>query len=311
MNLAGQKTLHRPVLLKEIIQALAPRPGGCYIDATLGGGGHAEALLRLSEPRGRLLGLDADPQAVERARARLSAFGERCVCVHANFDAVAQVAESHGFKAVNGILLDLGFSSDQVADPARGFSFQAEGPLDMRFNPANPTTAADLVNTLARRDLADLLFRYGEEHRAWPIAQAIVMRRPLRTTGDLVNAVMAAVGGRWRGIHPATRTFQALRIAVNDELGMLERALPQALDLLAPGGRLAVITFHSLEDRIVKDFLRREAQGCICPPGLPVCTCHHQATLVILTRKPITPSAEEVSANPRARSAKLRVAERI
>lgn len=299
------------MLLNEVIQALAPRRGGCYVDATLGGGGHAEAFLRLSEPKGRLLGLDADPVAVERAGTRLAPFGERCVCAHANFDALAQVAESHGFGAVDGILLDLGFSSDQLADPTRGFSFQAEGPLDMRFNPTNPTTAADLVNNLPRRDLADILFRYGEEHRAWPIAQAIVVRRPLHTTTDLVNAVVSAVGGRWRGIHPATRTFQALRIAVNDELGMVERALPQALNLLAPGGRLAVITFHSLEDRIVKDFLRCETQDCICPPGLPICICQHRATLSILTRKPITPSANEVAANPRARSAKLRVAERI
>jgi len=299
------------VLLNEVIAALAPRPGGSYIDATLGGGGHAEALLRASAPNGRLLGLDADPSATERARARLAMFGDRCRCVHANFDNLAQVAEAHGFRAVNGILLDLGFSSDQLADPSRGFSFQTEGPLDMRFNPANPTTAAQLVNELPRRELAEILFRYGEEHRAWPIAQSIVVRRPLRTTTELVEAILAVMGGRWRGIHPATRTFQALRIAVNDELGMLERALPQALNLLAPGGRLAIITFHSLEDRIIKDFMRREAQNCICPPDAPTCACGHRATLRILTRKPITPKADEVAANPRARSAKLRVAERI
>ena len=305
-----EKTLHRAVLLNEVVQALAPRRDGCYIDATLGGGGHAEALLRLSEPQGHLLGLDADAVALERTQARLAPFGERCICVHANFDTIAEVAAAHDFVAVDGILLDLGLSSDQLADPGRGFSFQAEGPLDMRFNPANPTTAADLVNNISRRDLADLLFRYGEEHRAWPIAQAIVMRRPLHTTTDLTNAVSAAIGGHWRGIHPATRTFQALRIAVNDELGMLERTLPQVLNLLAPGGRLAVISFHSLEDRIVKDFMRHEAQDCICPPGLPICTCNHRAKLGILTRKPITPSADEIAANPRARSAKLRVAER-
>jgi len=300
---------HVPVLLKEVIEGLNVKPGGLYIDATVGGGGHSEAILESSAPDGRLLGLDADPDALTRARKRLARFGERCVLVHANFSDLAEVARREGFFPVDGILFDLGVSSFQVDDPRRGFSFQADGPLDMRFDPRRRLTAAHLVNTLKEDELAELISHYGEEPKARRIARAIVEARPLRSTLELAAIVERAVGRRGR-IHPATRTFQALRIAVNDELGALQKALPQAVELLASGGRLAVIAFHSLEDRIVKEFFRREARDCLCSPEVPVCTCHHRATLRIITKKPIRPSPGEVQVNPRSRSARLRIAER-
>ena len=288
---------------------LAVRPGGVYIDGTVGGGGHAEAILESSAPDGRLLGLDRDPGALEAAGERLARFGGRAVLRHGSFARLAALAE--GFAPVDGVLLDLGLSSLQLADPARGFAFSQEGPLDMRFDPTAPgPTAADLVNGLPVKELAALLYRYGEERQAGRIAEAIVAARPLETTRQLAEVIERAVGRRGR-IHPATRTFQALRIAVNKELEALEAALPQAVDLLRPGGRLVVISFHSLEDRIVKRFLRRESRDCICPPETPVCTCGHTAQLRLLTRKPVRPDPEEVERNPRARSARLRAAERI
>jgi 16S rRNA (cytosine1402-N4)-methyltransferase len=223
------------------------------------------------------------------------------------------MARINGFVPADGILFDLGFSSLQLADPARGLAFTVDGPLDMRLDPTKEgNTAADLVNHLASEELAALLYRYGEEQQARRIAAAIVAARPLCTTGELAAVVEEAVGRRRRErIHPATRTFQALRIAVNDELAVLEAALPQAVEILAPGGRLAVISFHSLEDRLVKRFFRRESRDCICPPEAPACTCDHRATLRLVTRKPIRPTADEAAANPRARSARLRVAERM
>ena len=288
---------------------LAVRPGGVYIDGTVGGGGHAEAILESSAPDGRLLGLDRDPGALEAAGERLARFGGRAVLRHGSFARLAALAE--GFAPADGVLLDLGLSSLQLADPARGFAFSREGPLDMRFDPTAPgPTAADLVNGLPVKELAALLYRYGEERQAGRIAEAIVAARPLETTRQLAEVIERAVGRRGR-IHPATRTFQALRIAVNKELEALEAALPQAVDLLRPGGRLVVISFHSLEDRIVKRFLRRESRDCICPPETPVCTCGHTAQLRLLTRKPVRPDPEEVERNPRARSARLRAAERI
>lgn len=305
------KFIHVPVLLQAVLDGLQVRPGGQYIDATVGGGGHAASILKASSPDGRLLGMDRDPSAVEMAGLRLAAWVERVVLVHRSFDHLAEVARAHQFVPVDGILFDLGFSSLQLADASRGFSFMAEGPLDMRFDPqANDPTAADLLNELPVEELAELIYRYGEEKRARRIAETIVAARPLRTTRDLV-AVIERVMQRRERIHPATRTFQALRIAVNDELATLEAALPQAVEMLAPGGRLVVISFHSLEDRLVKRFMRRESQDCICPPGAPVCTCRHRATLRLITRKPVRPTAEEVAANPRSRSARLRVAERI
>jgi 16S rRNA (cytosine1402-N4)-methyltransferase len=248
--------------------------------------------------------------AVALAGEQLAEFGKRVTLVQGNFAGLEEIASGHGFCPVDGILLDLGLSSLQLEAAGRGFSFQLDGPLDMRFDPSQPTTAADLVNTLSRQELADILSRYGEERQARRIARAIVAERPINTTGELAALVERTVGRRGR-IHPATQTFQALRIAVNEELECLAEALPQALGLLMPGGRLTIISFHSLEDRLVKEFFRREARDCLCPPEVPICTCDHRATLGIVTKKPIRPSAEEVAANPRSRSAKLRIAYRL
>ena len=307
----GAGGVHVPVLFHAILDGLQVRSGGRYIDATVGGGGHAAGILAASSPAGRLLGLDRDPAAVEVARARLSSYAGRAVLVHGSFACLAEIARAHQFVPAGGILFDLGLSSLQLADPGRGFAFMAAGPLDMRFDPTQSgPTAADLVNHLSSGELAQLLYRYGEERQARRIADAIVAARPLRSTQELAALVERVVGRHGR-IHPATQTFQALRIAVNDELAALEVALPQAVDILAPGGRLAVISFHSLEDRAVKRFLRRESLDCICPPESPVCTCGHRATLRLVTRKPVQPAADEVAANPRSRSARLRVAEKV
>jgi 16S rRNA (cytosine1402-N4)-methyltransferase len=303
---------HVPVLLGEAAAGLALTPGAHCIDGTLGGGGHATALLSATAPDGRLLGLDADPEAVLRAKTRLAVFGDRAVLVHANFRDMASVAAAHGFNRVNAVLLDLGVSSYQVASAGRGFSFQADGPLDMRLDPRTPLTAAEIVNEWRTDELADVIYRYGEEPQSRRIARAIVAARPLNTTGELAAVISHAVTRRaHQRIHPATRVFQALRIAVNDELGALETALSQLIGLLMPCGRFAVITFHSLEDRIVKRFIQREVRDCICPSNFPVCRCGHKATLRAVTGRPISPSEAEISANPRSRSAKLRIAERL
>ena len=308
--------MHRPVLYQEIIHALQPRRDGLYVDATIGAGGHAWGLLQASAPSGRLLGLDVDPQALKLAQLKLAEFGERAVLVRASYTTLGEQLSALGWGAVDGILLDLGMSSMQVDTPERGFSFLAEAPLDMRFDPDNPVRAADLVNELPEGELADLLFKYGEERRSRQIARAILAARPLQTTVQLAqvvaNALRASGRGRGRrGIHPATRTFQALRIAVNHELEAVEAVLPQAVAALAPGGRLAVISFHSLEDRIVKHFFRRESRDCICPPEQPVCTCGHKASVREVVRHPIVPQAAEVEANPRSRSARLRIVEKL
>jgi 16S rRNA (cytosine1402-N4)-methyltransferase len=306
---------HQPVLYEETLQVLAPRPGGRYIDCTVNGGGHAAGLLERSAPDGRLLGLDADPTVLAIARERLAGFGERVRLVHANFRDLAACARRAGFEAVDGILFDLGLSSYALEASGRGFSFQRDEPLDMRFDPTQGPTAAELLARSSEAELRTILARYGEEPAAARLARAIVrarQRQPLRTTGDLVRIVECVVGGRRGRIHPATRTFQALRIAVNDELRSLELALAQAVELLAPGGRLAVIAFHSLEDRIVKEFFRTESQSaCRCPPGFPVCVCGRKPRLAVLTRKPLVPTPAEVARNPRARSAKLRAALRL
>lgn len=309
-------TIHVSVLGNEIITFLAPRPDGGYIDGTAGGGGHSWSLLQASSAAetpdlgGRVLSLDADPHAVARVRERLQPFGERSVVVQSNFRHLMTVAQATGFTAVDGIVLDLGLSSDQLEQEARGFSLMTDSPLDMRFDPAQETSAADLVNTLNETDLANVIYQYGEEHLSRRIARAIVKARPVTTTGQLAQVIERAVGRRGR-LHPATRTFQALRIAVNEELDVLADVLPQAVALLKPGGRLAVISFHSLEDRIVKQFMKREATDCLCPPETMTCQCGHTATLSLVTRKPVEPTAAEISANPRSRSAKLRVAERL
>lgn len=317
----GEPLPHRPVLYNEIIHALRPSDGGLYVDGTLGAGGHAWGILQASAPSGRLLGMDVDPYALDLARHRLATFGSRLIILQASYTTLSEQLHKLGWPAVDGIVLDLGLSSMQLDTPQRGFSFQVDVPLDMRFDPAGPITAADLANHLPEAELADLLFRYGEEPRARQIARSIVQARPVQSTRQLAEIVLRVAGrvsakrkdhsGREGHIHPATRTFQALRIAVNRELESIETVLPQAVAALAPGGRLAVISFHSLEDRIVKTYFRRESQDCICPPRQPVCTCNHRASLVELNRRPLQPQPEEVEENPRARSARLRVAEKL
>ncbi|MGI5835495.1 MAG: 16S rRNA (cytosine(1402)-N(4))-methyltransferase RsmH [Chloroflexota bacterium] len=305
---------HVPVMFREVIEALKPRDGGRYVDGTTGAGGHAAGILEAAGPNAKLLGLDADPDALAIAKEKLARFGDRVELVNVNFRHLAEVAREKGFVPADGVLLDLGISSMQLDRSARGFSFRTDSPLDMRFDPRQSVTAADIVNGASEAELRKILYEFGEERAAARIARAIVRRRSterIETTGQLVDIVSKAVGPRREGINPATKTFQALRIAVNQELESLREALPQALEILAKGGRLAVIAFHSLEDRIVKEFMRHEASECICPPGLPVCVCGKKPSLRLVNKKPQTPAFEEIQRNPRARSAKLRVAEKI
>lgn len=303
-------TAHVPVMLDEVLAALDVQPGGRYVDCTLGGAGHAEAILERAQPGGALLGIDANPAAIADSSERLRRFSDGVQLVLGNFRDVGEICRQRSFAPVNGVLMDLGLSSDQLESGA-GFSFQRETPLDMRFGSAG-VTAADIVNTYAESEIADLIYKYGEEPASRRIARRIVASRPLETSAQLAKAVEQAVGRRANSrTHPATRTFQALRIAVNTELDALAAALPQAHGLLGFGARLAVLSYHSLEDRIVKDYLRRESRDCICEPGLPECRCGHKATLRLVTRGALKPSLNEVAANPRARSARLRAAERI
>ena len=302
---------HLPVLYHEIITALRPISPGRYVDCTVGAGGHAAGILENSSPSGNLLGLDLDPQALALASRRLSQYGERVHLQRASYTSLLEQIHKLGWENVQGILFDLGVSSMQVDTPERGFSFLTNGPLDMRFSPEQPEQAADLVNRLPENQLADILWRYGEETKSRQIARAICQARPIQTTQELAE-VISRVFRRKRGrIHPATRSFQALRIAVNQELQALESTLPQAVEALSPGGRLAVISFHSLEDRIVKQYFRQESRDCICPPEQPVCTCHHTATIVEINRHPIAPTDQEIEANSRSRSAHLRIAEKL
>jgi len=298
---------HTPVLREEVMEGLQVKPGGRYIDCTLGEGGHAQAILEASAPDGRLLGVDIDSQALRRAWERLAPFGWRVTIAHSDFSQLGATARRFGFSPADGILFDLGLCSSQLSRGERGFSFGLEGPLDMRFNPnGDGRTAADLVNNMREEELAEILAWLGQEPRARAIARAIVRARPIQTTTELAALVERAVGRR-RRLHPATKTFQALRIAVNDELGALEQALPQAVDCLVSGGRLAVISFHSLEDRLVKRYFQQEARDCICPPQMPICTCGHKARLRLITKRPLRPSPAELERNPRSRSAKLRI----
>jgi len=309
-NLIPQK--HTPVLLEETLQVINPQPEGLYIDATLGGGGHAEAILKASSPTGKLLGLDADPRAIERVKQRLARFSPRTTLIQANFRHIAQVTHQHNFHQVDGILFDLGISSYHLDEADQGFSFSKEGPLDMRMDPTTGPSAADIVNTLDADELADIIYKYGEERRSRRIARAIVAHRPIYTTTQLAEIIVGAIGRKpGSRIHPATRTFQALRIYVNSELEALELALPQAIELLKPGGILAVITFHSLEDRIVKHYFRQESRDCICPPHSPICTCGHKAQIKEIYRKGVTPSPNEIARNPRSRSARLRAVQKL
>jgi 16S rRNA (cytosine1402-N4)-methyltransferase len=310
----GNERAHEPVLVAEVLAQLAPREGGRYLDGTVGGGGHAAAILDATAPDGKLIGLDRDPAALAIAARDLARFGDRASLARANFAVLDEVAGEHGFAPLDGVLLDLGLSSIQLADDERGFSFRSRGPLDMRADPDLRDTAAVVVNTWAEKDLRRVFAEYGEEPEAARVAGAIVRRRvktPFEAADDLGRFVAGVKTRRPRGIDPATRVFQALRIAVNDELANLDQALAAAVRVLRPGGRLVVISFHSLEDRIVKKFLARESRDCICPPHLPICVCGHRAGLRVLTRRPLRAASAEVDRNPRARSAALRAAERL
>ncbi len=318
----------------EVLQFLRTEPDGHYIDGTVGGGGHTAALLARSAPQGKVLGIDTDPQALAQVKLRLAdeVRQGRLLLVQGNYSEVARFVAQAEFTPIQGIVLDLGFSSDQMENPERGFSFSTDGPLDMRLNQSQGESAADLVNTASEQELADIFWRYGEENRARQIAWRVIRAREkgaITRTAQLAQVAAAGIPYKPGVIHPATRVFQALRIAVNAELQHLEAALPQLLEVLLlgrqekvgeaaetgesqqGGGRMAIISFHSLEDRLVKGFMRREASNCICPPGIPVCMCNHRARLRLLTNKPVTPSKEEIAMNPRARSAKLRAAETL
>jgi 16S rRNA (cytosine1402-N4)-methyltransferase len=309
---------HQPVLAEEVVSMLAAAPGSLQIDATVGGGGHAERILGATDPDGRLLGLDADGAAIARVRARLGPrFGDRLRLRQSNFRELERVAPEEGFGAVDGCLFDLGLSSFQLADAERGFGIRTGGQLDMRFDTSRGVPAAELLATLDTAELTALFRRYGEEPFAGRIARAIVEARrttPVATAGELATLIERVAPSRAPGrrrIHPATRVFQALRIAVNEELDALASGLAAALDLLRPGGRLVVLSYHSLEDRIVKRFFQAERRGCTCPPEAPVCVCGRLPRLRLVTPKGIVPGADEIAANPRARSARLRAAERL
>lgn len=307
----GLELHHTPVMVPEIMNALDVQPGGRYIDGTLGEGGHSKSILTAAEPGGQVLGLDADAEAISVATERLAEFGDSFLALNVNFRDVRATALRYEFVPVHGVLFDLGVSSLQLDRESRGFSFRRSDPLDMRFSFDQKITASDIVNGYAESELADLIFHLGEDRAARRISREIVRNRPINTSLELAEVVEKANPRRGRKTHPATQTFQAIRIAVNDELSALETALEQAVSVLGQGGRMAVISYHSLEDRIVKNFIRKQASDCICPPGTPVCKCDHLATLKVITRRPLVPSDEEIESNPRARSAKLRVAERI
>lgn len=307
---------HVPVLLAETLAALAIRSDGTYVDCTVGGGGHSEAIARQLGSAGRLIGFDQDENALRAAGGRLAPFGERVRLVKTNFEQIAEVLQEIGTGPVAGVLMDIGVSSHQFDEGERGFSYWHDAPLDMRMDRSQPLTAAVVVNDWPEAELARILWEYGEERWSKRIAQFIAReraKRPISTTGELVELIKAAIpaAARREGGHPARRTFQAIRIAVNDELGVLERALEAALAVLEPGGRLAVISFHSLEDRIVKQTFARWINPCICPPTLPVCACGRTPLAVAALRKPVTAGPEELKQNPRARSAKLRAVARL
>lgn len=306
-----EPSIHQPVLYKEIIHLLHPHQTGRYVDCTVGAGGHAWGILQASNPDGFLLGFDVDTFALQLARKHLESFGNRVSLVHSSYTNLTEELNVMGWHKVDGILLDLGVSSMQLDHPERGFSFREDALLDMRFDLRNPIRAIDLVNDLPEGELADLLYTFGEEKRSRQVARAIVRARPLETTHQLASVVAKSTKSGRSGMHPATRTFQALRIAVNQELEALREVFPQATGSLSPKGRLAVISYHSLEDRIVKQYFRDESKDCICPPKQPICDCGHIASISIVTKRPIRPHEGEIERNPRARSARLRVVEKL
>jgi 16S rRNA (cytosine1402-N4)-methyltransferase len=317
MDNAGMSAAyHEPIMLREIVDSLNLKPGGIYVDGTVGGGGHAQAILAATAPDGIVIGIDRDDDALSESARVLEAFGTRAFLVKGNYADMKGILSRLGMERVDGIVLDLGVSSHQLETAGRGFSFTKPAPLDMRMDQDGPRTARELVNTADPRELKRILREYGEELQAGRIARAIVERRkagPIETTDELAGIVASAMPAHMRHgrIHPATRTFQALRIAVNDELESLHRGIASGIDSLKEGGRFSVISFHSLEDRMVKDLFRDASRGCTCPPDLPVCACGGKPRLRVITRKPVRPGEEEVGHNPRARSAKLRTAERI
>ena len=303
---------HQPVLLTETVHQLMLQEGGVYVDGTTGEGGHSQAILQAEPQVKTVLGIDRDSRSLQTAQSRLAEFGGRFLPAPGNYADMAELAVERGISKVNGILLDLGFSSRQVETPGYGLSFQTDEPLDMRYDPDGDLTAEEIVNTYDERELGQLIRRYGEEPRGMGIARAIIKERPVTTTGQLASIVGGLLGRRpGQRVNPATKTFQALRIEVNDELSNVERGLDAAVGLLAVGGRLAVFSYHSLEDRIIKSFFNGEAATCVCPPSLPVCVCGQTPRIKIINRRVIKPSEEEVQSNPRSRSAKLRVVQRI
>ena len=311
MIVAMSLPVHVPVLLDEVVAGLQPQRGGYFVDCTVGLGGHAAAILEKISTSGRLLGIDADPEAIKLSQDKLGDYGEAVALVNDNFINLEAICKRYHFHPVDGILFDLGVSSLQLDTAERGFSFQLDAPLNMRFDPGQELTASDIVNSFSEQELAKLIEKYGEERHSRRIARYIVQNRPIATTVELARLVVQASGGKRARIHPATRTFMALRIAVNSELQNLELALRQTVNLLRPGGRLTVISYHSLEDRIAKQFMRDAASSCLCPPGTPMCRCGHEPTLKLISRKVIKPTSLETESNPRSRSAKLRVAERL
>lgn len=307
----GGENPHSPVLYQLSIDILQPMSGGRYIDGTLGAGGHARGILEASQPDGRLLGLDVDDQALEIAAINLKDFQDRAMIRKSSYAELDLLMSSIGWDCANGIILDLGVSSMQLDTPERGFSFIKEAPLDMRFNQSSGIRAEELLNTWDERSIADIIWRFGEEPKSGQIAREIIARRPLKTTADLAALVLSVYKGKRGKVHPATKTFQAIRMAVNQELETLDKGLRRSVEALCANGRLVVISFHSLEDRMVKQFFQRESRDCICPPDQLVCTCGHKASIRIITKKPLTPAKEEIERNPRARSAKLRAVEKI
>jgi len=311
MIVAMSLPVHVPVLLDEVLAGLQAQRGGYFVDCTVGLGGHAAAILEKISPSGRLLGIDADPEAIKVSQDKLSDYGEAVTLVNDNFVNLEAICRRYHFHPVDGILFDLGVSSLQLDTAERGFSFHLDALLNMRFDPGQGLTASDIVNSFSEQELAKLIEKYGEERHSRRIARYIVQNRPIATTVELASLVEQALSGKRAKIHPATRTFMALRIAVNSELQNLELALKQTINLLRPGGRLTVISYHSLEDRIVKQFMRCAASSCLCPPGTVVCRCGHVPTLKLISRKVIKPTSLEIESNPRSRSAKLRIAERL
>lgn len=311
MSLTMAIPIHKPVLLNKTVEALQAQPGKRYVDCTLGSGGHASAILEKILPDGQLLGIDADPEAINIAKTRLADYIGSTIIINDNFANLETICRENNFLPVHGILFDLGLSSTQLEISERGFSFQHDGPLDMRFSPTQELTAADIANNFPEDKLSQIIKTYGEERYSKRIARYIIKSRPISSTLQLAGVVEKAVGSRHGKIHPATRTFMALRIAVNRELENLDTALKQTGNCLDHRGRLVVISYHSLEDRIVKQFMIRESKGCICPPDTLICQCGHMPSLKIVSKKPITPSLTEIKLNSRSRSAKLRVAERL